>query len=343
MIDLIVQAAQFSGFGHDGSFNCLPLIVLGDAGCGKTYAGQVAAKRLGWQFAELYAMHYSPSDVIGARTIPLDGSDSLKHYLPDWAKNLDPDQPAIILIDEVTKALLATNNALLGGVQERRSGAFRWGTNWQIVMTGNLTSAKAGDRDLPSPMRSRAGQFIVRNTTANYLEDYAYPQNLHYAVTSFLKYHDAGVDDLFPNGVLNTWSPDDQPAAYACERSWDNMSKILAGGGAPQDWACSMLGNNVGNVFIQHCEVLDQVPDLDTVLVSPSTAPVTDEMMIGHYVGNMLAYHATKDRMEAICTYMRRYPAEVATKAITEAVRRHPECKETQAYVQFRCEYKLSV
>ena len=65
--------------------------------------------------------------------------------------------------------------------------------------------------------------------------------------------------------------------------------------------------------------------------------------MTAHYVGNMIAYWANRADMDAIAIYLRRLPAECAVVAMTECVNRHPECKETKAYIDFRLEYKLSI
>lgn len=349
-IRVIVASALCKGFGHDRSFTGVPVFAWGEAGVGKTYGSKAAANELTeiqgreWQHGYIPANHYSPTDSHGARTIPLNDEDPFVKYLyPDWAKGLDPNKPAIILIDELTKATGATQNSWLGAIEERRSGAFEWGREWVPVITGNLPTAKAGDKEASPPARSRTVQVIVANSEASYLRDYAEPANLHYKVTTFIKYHGAGADPQFPKGVLNTWDPATNPAAFATERGWDHLSQLLVQGAEPKMFAAGMLGNDVGNAFIQHCEVLDAVPDLDEVLDSPKTAPVPDDVHIGYYAMHMLAFHATPSRMDAICTYARRLPSEVAVMGVTECVRRHPKCKETPAYIAFRCDYKLTV
>jgi hypothetical protein len=341
-VERLVEAFSITGLGFDGSFSGLPVIFYGEAGAGKTYACKAAAKRIGCDYREIQGLHYSPTDITGSRTIPLDGDAYIRHYLPDWTKGLDPDKPAIINVDEVTKAPPMVLRSLLGVMQERRAGQFELGRNWLLVMTGNLATSKGGDVDIAGPARNRAAQYVVENTEQTWLRDYAVPNNLHYYVTTFVERHAAGSSD-FPGGVLNTWDGSENPAAWSSERAFTNMAKALDAGLSADTWAGSILGNQVGEFFKLHCKLIDQIPERDAILASPETCPVPDDTIVCHYAGAMIAYYAEPQHMDAICTYLRRFPFETAATAAADIVKRHPECKETRAYIQFRTEYKLSV
>jgi hypothetical protein len=349
-IGQIKLAAAVQNMGHDSGFAGVPVLLLGDAGCGKTYAPKAAARELAaeqgreWQHREVPIMHYSPTDFGGARTISMDGSDWVKHYFPDWVAGLDVNRPAIIVLDECTKTVLAVRNAMLGAMQERRVGQFEFGREWVFVLTGNLATAKAGDTDNPSPMRSRVATFLVRNTCQQWLDNFAIPQNLHYSVTSFIRAHAGNPQfDQYPSGPLNTWSPTENPAAYACERSLTNLANVADSGLDVRLLAPAMVGKEVGDLYVQHCDMLAEIPDIDRIKSDPEGCPVPDDIMVCHYVGNLIAYWADRQSMSAIATYLRRMPGECAAVAMAEVVQRHPECKETQAYIQFRLEYKLSL
>lgn len=349
-IGLIKACAKVQNMGHDESFTGMPVLLLGNAGCGKTYASKAAARELSaeqgrdWQYVDVPVMHYSPTEIGGARTIPTDGSDWLKHYFPDWVRHLDPSRPAVINLDEVTKCPLAVRNAILGGLQERRFGEYECGKEWLFVLTGNLATAKAGDTDNPSPMRSRVATALVQNTCAQWLESFAIPQNLHYSVTSFIKAHAGNPQfEKYPAGPLSTWDAAENPAAYACERSLTNLANVADSGVDVRLLAPAIVGREVGDLYVQHCEMLADIPDIDRIKTDPAGCPVPEDIMTCHYVGNLVAYWADRQSMPAIATYLRRMPAECAVVAMTEVVQRHPECKETQAYIQFRLEYKLSL
>lgn len=351
-VQLIKGAAMVRNMGYDESFQGMPVLLLGDAGCGKSYAPMAAARELtvetgeDWQHVEVPAMSLSPSDAAGSKALPTGSQDPDYVYqlFPDYVRGLDPDQPAIIVYDEGTKPPLATRNTLLQIFHARRAGRFVLGRRWMLVMTGNVASAKAGDTDNPSPFRSRVATYLVRNTCEQWLSNYAIPQNLHYSVTSFIKAHAGNPQfERYPSGPLNTWDPQENPAAYACERSLSNLANFADSGVDPTLFSCAMVGNEVGNLFNQHWEMLQEIPDIDAIKVDPKGTPVPDDIMVCHYVGNMIAYWADRRSMDAIATYLRRMPAECAVVAMTECVNRHPECKETKAYIDFRLEYKLSI
>jgi hypothetical protein len=341
-IQRICDAFQVGGLGFDGSYYGLTLVFYGRAGCGKTYATKEAARRLGCQHRAVDGITYTPTDVIGQRMIPLDGGDHVKQYFADWTKGLDVNEPAIINLSEFTKASPLVAKAMLNVLQERRAGSLELGRRWMFVLDGNLSTDKGGDVDIIGPARNRAAQFIVQNTEQTWLRDYAQPNNLHYYVTTFVERHGAGSSD-FPDGVLNTWDGAENPAAWSSERAFDNVSRLLTAGLPADQWAGALLGNQVGEFFRLHCKLIDQLPDADEVLSNPGTAPVPDDSIVCHYAGAMIAYYAAPENMDAICTYLRRFPFETAATAAGDIIKRHPECKETRAYIQFRSEYKLSV
>jgi hypothetical protein len=353
-IERAMKLALVRNMGHDKGFYGMPTLFLGEAGCGKSYAFMAAAKRLanevfideGCQFVEVPAMSLSPSDAAGSKALPTGDQDPDYVYqlFPDYVRGLDKDRPAIIVYDEGTKPPLATRNALLQIFHSRRAGRFELGRHWHLGMTGNVATAKAGDTDNPSPFRSRVAQYMVRNTCQQFLDNYAIPANLHYSITSFIRTHAA--DEQFEKyhaGPLNTWDPAENPAAYACERAYENLSNVADSGIDPRDFAAAIVGNEVGNLYCTHLDMLDEITDIDLIRTQPKTAPVPDDIMVCHYVGSMIAYWADRQSMDAIATYLRRMPNECAVVSMTEVVNRHPECKETKAYIDFRLEYKLSL
>jgi hypothetical protein len=280
-IEVIKAAAKVKNLGHDESFSGMPILLLGEAGCGKSYAPMAAARDLDAQFVEVPALHYSPTDAVGPRTIPLDGGDFVKHYFPDWVKGLDVTKPAVICFDEITKPPVAVVNALLQVFHSRRAGEFELGKDWMIVLTGNVATSKAGDRDTPSPLRSRVATYLVQNTCEQWLDNYAIPNNLHYSVTSFIKAHARNDQfDQYPNGPLNTWDGKENPAAYSCERSLTNLANVADSGVDPRLMACGLVGNEVGNLYSQHLDMLDEIPDIDLIKTDPANCPVPDDIMV---------------------------------------------------------------
>jgi hypothetical protein len=341
-IRIIRDAFKVSGLGFDKSFSGMTVAFYGKAGCGKTYAPKSAAKLEGIQYRLVDGITYTPTDVLGQKMIPTDGSDYVKQYFADWTKGLDINRPAIINLSEITKATPAVTKSMLNALQERRAGAFEFGRHWMFVLDGNLATDKGGDIDIVGPARNRIAQYIVENTEQTWLADYAEPNNLHYYVTTFVQRYPRGCSD-FPDGCLNTWQPNENPAAWASERAYDNMSNVLQSGLPVDTWANAILGNEVGEFFKLHAKLIDQVPSEAEIIGSPQTAPVPDDTIVCHYTGTMLAYYAKPETMDAIATYLRRFPYETAVTAMSDVVKRHPECKETRAYIQFRTEYKLSV
>ena len=339
-VQIVIDAAKVSGLGFDGSYSGLPVIFYGRAGVGKTYVSKTATKTLGYQLRVIDGITHTPTDALGQRMIPTDGSDFVKRYLPDWVKGLDVTKPAIINLSEITKAGPMVLKALLNLLEERRTGDFELGRDWLFVLDGNLSDDKGGDTDLVGPARTRCCQFIVENSTEAWLR-WAEESGIHFYVTSFLRRAENMSE--FPDGALNTWSPSNNPAAWSNERAWSHMSSIIKAGLDVDTWAPSVLGNEVGRHFALHCMLQDQLPKWEQIRDDPETAPVPDDHIACHFAGSMVAYHAEPQYMDAIATYFRRFPYETAATSMAEVVSRVPECRETHAFTTFRTEYRMAV
>ncbi len=339
----IVESVQITM--HNG-VKGLPLLALGQPGCGKSAAFHTAAKILesvlgqSVYVLDLRVMLYDPTELAGIKTID-QASDFAKALFPDWARDIPRDAVVLIVFEEATKAPMSTQNALLQLVLDRRAGRFEFGDNWFPFLTGNLQSSRSGDIAPPSPIRNRVASYIVQNTPEQWLKNYANENNVHPYVTTFVK---ANATDL---PTMTNWSGEDNPLAFVSERSLTTFADVCMAADSGKvdtvkDWSISLLGEEYGLRMNTHVDLCEKLPDIDEIKRSPKTAPIIDEIGLGYYAAHMVAYWADADSMDAICTYARRLQHEIATTLVSEVARRHPECIETRAYIDFKCEYQLT-
>jgi hypothetical protein len=306
LIDMIVESCLVA---YNEAYNGLAGIIYGAMGIGKSTAPITACERLTsltsdvWQVIDIRVLLYDPVELKGIGTI--------------------------ILLDETTKAFPSVLSALMQFVLDRRVGDFRFGRNWVPMLTGNRLSDKSGDMEIPAALRDRAWQVELVPSVSEWL-DWAVENNIHPLVESFIR---TGPDYLF------TWDPDNNPMAFATGRSWYMVSQMCHVSDNPETWGFAYMGQEIGQRFASHCELVTKMPDPLIVLRDPANAPVMDSIGMGFYLASALAYHTTTSTMGALCAYARRCAHEVATAMVNDAVSRHPELKDTAEYITFVCEF----
>ena len=331
LINRICEAA-LAPFTAD--FNGLPGLVLGTMGCGKSSAFYQAAERLrettgnDWQVVDIRALLYDPVELKGIQCVK-ENSDFAIVLKPDWAADLAPDGHYLIVFEEVTKALQSVQSALMQIILDRRVAGFQFGRNWVPFGTGNLSSSRSGDIPMPAALRDRFWTVIAEHSTKAWL-DWALANNLHPTVTSFFK---ANPD------MLDTWDAETDPLVFATARSAHMLSQAVSTAADPKSWGIPYLGQEAGIKFAAHVDAVAVLPDPQIVFSDPENAPVMPDIGTAFYLGATLAYWVDKDTIKALCTYARRCAHEVAVTMVSEAISRHPECKETAAYIAFQCDY----
>lgn len=331
LVGMIVDAAKAP---FTSKFNGIPGLVLGSAGAGKSAAFYHAAKQLTadtgheWQVIDIRALLYDPVELKGIQTIDPD-SDYARVLRPDWARGMDPDGHYLIVFEEMTKALPSVQSALMQIILDRRVANFDFGRNWVPFGTGNLLSSRSGDIPVPAALRNRFWTVLVEPDAAVWL-DWAPTGGIVPEVESFVRANPE---------LLDTWDSEQDPLVYATPRAHEMLSNAMKSSGNYMCWGVPILGQEAGVKFQTHCQVLEKMPDPDVIFADPKKAPVMDDIGSAFYVGASLAYWVNKDTMSALCTYARRCAHEVAVTMVTSAIKRHPECKETAAYVQFICDY----
>lgn len=313
----------------------IPGFVYGRAGGGKSSAFYQAADQIAaitgepCIVADVRAMLYDPTEIRGQQTIDQD-SDYAKALKPEWFRGLPFDGWVLVVFEEATKAPNATQNALYQPILDRRIGVHDMGPKWIPYTTGNLQSSKSGDLPMPGALRSRGWSAICDNSPTEWLNNWAYANGVHPFVTTFVKAN--------PDKWLS-WDASENPLVYSCERSLAMFSDVCHAVDDPTPFAIPFLGESTGRLMSTHIDLFSRLPDPDLILSTPSTAPVVSDIGTAFYVASMVGHYARPEHMDAITTYARRHPHEVATVMVTEAVRRNPSCKETAAYIKFRCDY----
>lgn len=157
----------------------------GRPGIGKTEIVRQLGAEIGARLFDLRLTTIEPQDLRG---LPYYNHDTRKTvwYRPEDLPD-DPNQPAILFLDELTSASPYLQPTVYGLLQERRVGQHLLPPSVMILAAGNTVEDGAIAHEMGTALSDRLIHLHLRASAADWLENYAIPKGLHPAVTSFLR------------------------------------------------------------------------------------------------------------------------------------------------------------
>ncbi|MEM7745712.1 MAG: MoxR family ATPase [Pseudomonadota bacterium] len=191
----------------------------GRPGVGKTEIIRQLADERGARLFDLRLTTIEPQDLRG---LPYFDQATRKTvwYRPEDLPD-DPDQPALLFLDELTAAAPALQPAVYGLLQERRVGPHRLPDSVFVVAAGNTAEDGAVAYEMGTALSDRLVHLHIAASAKDWLENYAVPQNLNPAVIAFIKTRPdllETTDRALQSGEMIAATP----------RSWTRVSDILA-------------------------------------------------------------------------------------------------------------------
>ncbi|WP_300034731.1 MoxR family ATPase [uncultured Roseobacter sp.] len=218
----------------------------GRPGVGKTDIVRQLAEETGATLFDLRLTTIEPQDLRGLPYYDHAASKTV-WYRPEDLPD-DPDQPAILFLDELTAASPWLQPTVYGLLQERRVGRHRLPDNVFIVAAGNMVEDGAIAYEMGTALSDRLIHLMIRADAEDWLLNFAAPRGLDPAVTAFLR----GRPDL-----LETTADSLQRGhMIACTpRSWERVSAIM---GAVQDRASrqAMIAGTLGDAVAAEFSVI---------------------------------------------------------------------------------------
>ena len=174
----------------------------------------------------------------------LTSETKMSYALPEWYKNIDPDKPTILLLDDLTRALPNILQAIYELVYKQEMWSFRMPRNTTIIATSNPSDGDYNVNELDEAGNSRMTNFSIKWNVDSWAE-WAETQQLDNRVINFmLSYHRELMDPkdththimnarsytMFGNIIsgINNWSSSNNLAmilqiASGCFNDKDNL------------------------------------------------------------------------------------------------------------------------
>ncbi|MBM7068149.1 AAA family ATPase [Actibacterium sp. 188UL27-1] len=190
----------------------------GKPGVGKTQIVEALAREIGATLYDVRLTTIEPQDLRGLPYYDHE-AQTTKWYRPEDLPR-DPDQPAVLFLDELTAAAPQIQPTVYGLLQERRVGNHHLPDSVFLVAAGNQVEDGAIAYDMGTGLSDRVIHIAVQAQAADWLENFAIPHGLDPAVQSFIK--------VRPDLLDTTDATLSDGHMIACTpRSWERVSHIL--------------------------------------------------------------------------------------------------------------------
>ncbi len=287
-----------------------PVIVWGSPGIGKSQVTQQTGAKLNRRVIDVRASLLDPVDLRGIPSV----KDGKTHWNTPAFLPSD-NTPTLVLLDELNRAPVMTQNALFQLVLDRKLGEYTLPPTCEIAACCNRESDGGGIVKMPQALCNRFAHLQMDVD----LEDWsrwAIGANIEPAVIAFLR---------FRPELLHQFSRTER--AFPTPRSWEFVSRITGkkpGNGIEHALYCGAVGDGAAVEYSAFLRLFRELPNIDAILLNPSTAALPTQPATMFAVASALARRASVTNFGRVLQYTARLPQEYAIYAVKDAVRRDP-------------------
>jgi len=297
--------------------NNVTILGRGEPGIGKSSVLKTLAKlRPDFDTAYVDCTLLDLGDIALPYVIDTDGGKATK-FAPNARFKLDTGRPALVMLDELTKASHSVKNALLTLLQERRIGDSYLHHDSIVFATGNLDGDGVGD-SLQAHARNRMCIVTIAKPTATEWAGWAMENDINPLVIAFVtqypqvlqSYKDAGDDNPY---IFNPKMH--QAGAFVTPRSLEQASHIIDNTGVLGSAATiAMLAGVVGAAaaldMAAFMAIANELPSWAAITSAPAAATVPANTMARAILVYSAVCIITADTLPAWMVYCQRLDLE---------------------------------
>lgn len=281
-----------------------------------------------------YQEIHMPTTLVEDFGIPFLSADSgsMEFKLPSWwpVKGVAPEY-GILCFDDRNQASADLQKVLANIIQARKLHGVSMPDGWMVISTGNRQSDRAGANRVLSHLRNR--ETVLQYET--HLDDWtnwAINKGVRPEVVSFIRFRVGLLHEFEPNRDINP-----------TPRSWvEGVSPIIGNVPSDAEFECfsGAVGEGAAAEFTGYLKIFRKLPNIDNVLMNPTTVPVPTDPATLYAMSGSLAAKATDANFERVCTFAERMPPEFSVLTITYASRRDSNLANTAAFAKWSVKHQ---
>lgn len=328
------------------------VFIWGPPGIGKTSIVFQAGDTLDYDVYELRLGEHDPVDLRGMPVPVLVMKDGTEIYLNQQSKDgVDTkevdmgvtkwfipgflafgDKPAILFLDEMNQADRAVQKVAQRLVLQHKIGDYTLPPNVVVIAAGNREVDKSFVQKMAAPTLNRFLHYEVGVDVDGWL-DWAENNGIHPMVTAFIK---------FKPDYLFVFDPRSNEKSFPTPRTWEFVSDVLNHG----MWVGlyhtiqAAVGKGAAIAFKAFMDVHADIPDINSIFVSPDTAQLPSNPSVRFSLCILLANRATHSNLAQIRTYVERMGREYCAYTIRYTTSINEVLSETPEFVTWAVQYQ---
>jgi hypothetical protein len=307
----------------------LPVLITGAPGIGKSDLVDQSARAAG---ADMILSHPAVSDPTDAKGLPwvVDGAAT---FLPfgELHRAIHATQPTVWFLDDLGQATPAVQASFMQLLLARRVNGHALSDYVTFIAATNRRADRAGVSGILEPVKSRFASIVELVPDVDSWCQWALDHNVPPELIAFLR---------FKPDLLCAFTASNDLVNSPVPRTWSHAAKILDLGlpaGVQHAALAGAVGDAAATELLAFLRLYAQLPNIDQILLTPTTAPIPTAPASLYAVASALAYRANKgnfDRIAQYCTRLMSAHGEFAALCVRDCVRRQPDVTQTTAYVR---------
>jgi hypothetical protein len=301
------------------------VLIKGAPGIGKS---DIVGQACDMIQADLLISHPAVSDPTDYKGMPAVLPNNKAEFLPfgDLNRLIEATKPTIAFLDDIGQAPPAVQAALMQLLQARRVNGHKISDLVTFCGATNDTKHLAGVAGLLEPVKSRWDTIVELEVSLDDWCLWALDHNMPSELIAFIRFRPNLLSDFKPSRELKN-SP--CPRTVAAVGQWFNI------GVKDHDVIAGAAGDGFATEFIAFLQMYAQLPNLDSIIMSPDSAPVPESPAALYAVISGLSRKASPTNSERVFRYLKRLPKEFEVCCMRDTVRITPAVQTTRAFVDW--------
>ena len=303
-------------------------MVTSHPGIGKSAMARAIADELGLELIDVRLSQSDPTDLCGfpqildgkATYVPFDTFPVVGDSIPKGKRGW------LLFLDEFNSASKATQAAAYKVTLDAMVGQHHLHPNCLRMCAGNMASSGAIVNAMSTAMQSRLVHFEVESEKDGWVA-HAAASGFDHRVISYINWKESN---------LNNFAKDHDDVTFACERTWEFVSKLVSR--FPGDIAISKLpllagtiGEGVAREFFGFCKIYQDLPTLAELIAQPTKIEVPTEPSTLFAMSGFIAENMKDINVEQLMKYVQRMPIEFQVIGLNTAIKKTPDLMEDDA------------
>lgn len=304
-------------------------VLLGQPGAAKSAITRQVCDMLRLKMIDIRLSQCTPEDLLGlpmkdgnrARFIPFD-------TFPDESTPIPKGYDGwCIFLDEYTSAHRSVIAASYKITYDRMVGMLKLHPNVVVICAGNRDEDNAITNEIGTAAQSRMVHLEIKSDFESFIWNAA-RKGFDQRVISFL--------DMQPT-LLNNFAPDHEDVTFACQRTWEFVSKYVKGRKV-SDIDLRTLRGTIGTAasvpFYAFLKEEEHLPSFHSIETDPKGTMVPIEQGTQFATISMVVEKFTDKNFADVAKYLSRFPKEMQIVFFRSVVRKNPLMRRNKDFIK---------